>query len=465
MNPDVINPAIPLAAADPAPARGRSSAPPRKAWIAALPQLLRLRHAYGADDAPGWLAACLALLVFAAWTGVDRLQAGPDVVFYVYSMPAVAWYGLLLLSTGILLATLSSPGAPVRAVLATVFALALVYLGLLAALIVIEPSRPLVTAVSWGFLAYVVVVLSRTLRSYTGRGQPRAMTLGVLFLFGAGYLTDLLYVDPSMWYAPEEESSTAYDEYWDRGEGLLFEQPARIDSSVAAVAPASDGVPEVFFLGFAGYGEERVFAEEIKLAADVVADRYGSGDRSVLLVNDRRDLDSNPIATAVSLEYALQALAGRMNVDEDVLFLALSSHGTEGSLAVSHGPMMLHNLTDEMLADALRDSGIRWRVVVISACHSGSFIDALRGPETIVITAAAPDRTSFGCSDERELTYFGEAFYRDALPAAPSLREAFYAATASIARREKKEEIRASKPQAHFGEALERQLAGHFTRP
>ena len=43
----------------------------------------------------------------------------------------------------------------------------------------------------------------------------------------------------------------------------------------------------------------------------------------------------------------------------------------------------------------------------------------------MLITAAAADKTSFGCSDDRDLTYFGEAFYRDALPKAKNLQEAF----------------------------------------
>ena len=78
----------------------------------------------------------------------------------------------------------------------------------------------------------------------------------------------------------------------------------------------------------------------------------------------------------------------------------------------------LRDLTGEALADALRASGIKWRVIVISACHSGAFIESLKDPYTMVITAAAPDRTSFGCSDDRDLTYFGEAFFRDSLPQA-----------------------------------------------
>ena len=52
----------------------------------------------------------------------------------------------------------------------------------------------------------------------------------------------------------------------------------------------------MYFLGFAGHGEERVFAEEIKLAATQSwATTYGSAPRSVLLLNDRRDLTTYPL--------------------------------------------------------------------------------------------------------------------------------------------------------------------------
>lgn len=96
---------------------------------------------------------------------------------------------------------------------------------------------------------------------------------------------------------------------------------------------------------------------------------------------------------------------------------------------------------------------------MISACFAGGFIDALRSPSTIVIAAAAPDRTSFGCSSERDVTYFGEAFYRDALPGAASLRDAFSQAQSAIAQRERAEgRSTGSEPRAFFGTDLEREL-------
>lgn len=111
-----------------------------------------------------------------------------------------------------------------------------------------------------------------------------------------------------------------------------------------------------------------------------------------------------------------------MNLQRDILFLSLSSHGSEQpELSVSNGALSLEQITDKNLLEALHEAGIRWRIIVISACHAGAFIHTLEDPGTIVITAAAPDKTSFGCSDDRDLTYFGEALYRDALPKAHSL--------------------------------------------
>jgi len=126
---------------------------------------------------------------------------------------------------------------------------------------------------------------------------------------------------------------------------------------------------------------------------------------------------------------------------------------------VENGALPLNRLTAERLAAMLRESQIRWKILVISACYGGAFIEPLRDPYTVIITAAAPDKASFGCNDRRALTYFGEAFYQDALPGAASLREAFDVTVANIERRESAEDLEPSRPQAHFGAEMERKLA------
>jgi hypothetical protein len=204
-----------------------------------------------------------------------------------------------------------------------------------------------------------------------------------------------------------------------------------------------------------------VFAEEIKLAAQRVGEKYGSSMRTVLLLNDRRDLTTWPLASESSLRYALNALGGVMNREEDVLFLALSSHGSKGAtISVSNVGMAPQALRADVLATLLAESGIRWKVVVVSACFSGAFIKPLADDHTIVITAAARNRTSFGCSDTRHLTYFGEAFFQDSLPNSTYLRGAFEAARKEIRRREKEVDVTPSNPQASFGPLMEEKLRG-----
>jgi hypothetical protein len=212
-------------------------------------------------------------------------------------------------------------------------------------------------------------------------------------------------------------------------------------------------------VGFAGVGEQKVFAGEISLAAKVIGDRFGTPSRTLLLVNDHRNLEAQPLASVTSLKLALADIGRRMDRERDALILVISSHGSrEPAISVSNGGLPLNDLTGEDLKKAFDEAGIRWRVVIISACHAGAFIPYLSDDQSIVITAAAADRTSFGCSNDRDLTYFGEEFIRDALPQAASLRAAFEKARESIAARERAERLTPSMPTAHFGVALEHRL-------
>jgi len=310
-------------------------------------------------------------------------------------------------------------------------------------------------------LAYAVLYLARALRSSTGAAQPRALLLALVLLLGYGWLAEGASLYPSLWLTPEAGDADDDTTSPAVAEPLLFDQRSRLDDALDAIAPSGEAAgPAVFFVGFAGVAEQKVFAEEIKLAAHVVGRRYGTTSRELLLINDRRDLDAYPLASLSGLTYALQGLADKMNVERDILFLALSSHGSaDPQLSVSNGTLPLEQITAGNLASALAESGIQWRVIVISACYAGAFIDALKNDRTILIAAADVDRTSFGCSDDRDLTYFGEAFYRDSLPHAASLRQAFGLAAQAISKRETLEHVTPSKPQAFFGPDIERVLA------
>jgi hypothetical protein len=393
----------------------------------------------------------------AAWVAIDRWQSEPDPQFSPGGIPLLAWYALAILALASLLQwrTRAAAFEPVLTLTMGAVPVPLLFAGVIA--IYLDGAWFYGTAVIVGL--YTLLYLARGLRALTGERQRAAACAGLVFMAGFGWLTATLDAIPDVWTPLEAQAAEPGGALAD-GEELLFEQAGRIDQSLAAVGRDASPNPRIFFVGFAGVGDQKVFAQEVGLASRVLAERYDIAGRSLSLINDQRDLGRAPLATVSGLRYTLRALARRMNLDQDVLFLSISSHGAEDpAIVVSNSQLPLNDLTDEDLADALRESGIQWRVIIISACYAGGFIDRLRDSKTIVITAAAADRTSFGCSNDRDLTYFGEAFYRDALPTARSLRGAFETAKAAIAARERREHVTPSDPQAYFGKAMEEKLA------
>jgi hypothetical protein len=169
------------------------------------------------------------------------------------------------------------------------------------------------------------------------------------------------------------------------------------------------------------------------------------------LINNQNSQDSLPMATRTSIDRALARIGQQMNPDEDVLFLFMTSHGIQNLFELSNEPIDLQSIDPQWLRESLDRAGIRWRVLVISACYSGSFIPALQSPDTVIITAADADKTSFGCSNEPEYTYFGQAFFAEAMRNEPSLEKAFIAAKKRIRTMEREQGYESSEPQMRIG--------------
>jgi hypothetical protein len=391
------------------------------------------------------------------WIGLDRLTYDGDVDFFAYGIAENSAMPLAVLALAWLLSRISRPRVDLRRSLLLVLGFVPIYILLF--WVAGSLSKWWVVGLAVVITAWAERFLGAGLRSITGKRQWVAVTTTLVGVLGLVYLSGVVYFTPGFWLERDADSEQSA-ETQRRDEQLVFEQSARINADIASLAPRVAGEPNVFFLGFAGYGGQKVFAEEIELAAKRIGRRYNAAQRSLLLVNDDRDSLKHPLATAPSLRHALNALSQRMNVDEDVLFLAVSSHGSEeGTVSVSSELGYWRDLEADDLADMLRESGIRWRVIVVSACYSGTFVEPLEDDNTIILTAAAADRSSFGCADENDLTYFGEAFYRDALPQAATLRAAFEAARAAILERETAEGETPSNPQGYFGKAIEEKLA------
>lgn len=263
-----------------------------------------------------------------------------------------------------------------------------------------------------------------------------------LAVASAAVIAALLLVTQQLWAAGADTETAR--------QGQL----ASVEQALSELQPSADGTPHLYFVGFAGYGPEAVFKREVVAVRKLFNEKFGTAGRSVALINHQSTVDEFPLASAQNLERALQRVGQIMDPEVDTLFLFLTSHGEQALLAVVMPGMQLQHLTPAMLKIMLDRSGIKNRVIVISACHSGSFIPALASPTTLVIAAARADRASFGCADKREWTYFGDAYFNRALRRETSFRKAFDRAKRLVERWEMRERLVPSLPQIRGGEAL-----------
>lgn len=99
------------------------------------------------------------------------------------------------------------------------------------------------------------------------------------------------------------------------------------------------------------------------------------------------------------------ALSGNGGAGARACLAFMTSHGNEDGFYLRPDRRMLTPPTlDRLLGEGC---GSLPTVVIVSACHSGTFIDrGVRKPNRVILTAAATNRTSFGCGADDEYTYY-----------------------------------------------------------
>jgi len=258
-------------------------------------------------------------------------------------------------------------------------------------------------------------------------------------------------------FALAATSASAQDDA-SRSASPLAGQEALLRDSAAQLLFHRPGVADVYVIAVAGSAGEEVFRREAASARALFDERFDAAGRSVLLANSLTSAASVPLATPENLRRMIEEVAARIDPDEDMVVLFLTSHGKPGRFSLRYPGVVLEPLTPKALDGMLRDAGVAWRTVIVSACHSGSFIPALRDERTLVLAAAAADRSSFGCKDENDFTYFGRALIDEELRRSRSFLDAFDAAKRSIGAREAALGLPPSEPQAFVGAAVRAKL-------
>jgi hypothetical protein len=239
-------------------------------------------------------------------------------------------------------------------------------------------------------------------------------------------------------------------------------QAAILKQQLSALAPPRPGVTGVYALGIAGWANQDVFIKELDGGLAVLAGVLPIKDRTVRLINNRTTLETIPLADPQNFKAAVHGIAQVMNKDTDILVLVMTSHGSESGGFMLQVPGKTVELTGPQVAAALDGEGIKNRVVIVSACFSGSFVPPLANDNTIVMTAADAKSASFGCAPERDWTYFGDAFFQQSLHPGSDFKNSFDHARILIQGWELMDHAPPSNPQGHFGPALVAKLAPLF---
>ncbi len=320
-------------------------------------------------------------------------------------------------------------------------------------------GRTASTGVGWLVLAWytlaVCVALTRVYRLRYVQWGAVAFLLIALVMLPSFYIGGESY---RLWEArydasEDDEAKIAREQV--RSEAVLYGQPAVLEKTLAGVQARRPGVPQLYLVAFGGNGSQDVFLREVLSVDTLFKERFDTAGRSVVLINNPATVQERPMASVTALQRTLDTVGTRMSKDEDVLFLFMTSHGSPNfRFDLSLWPYRFEELTPARLRGMLDASGIKNRVIVVSACYSGGFVDALADEHTLVMTAARADRNSHGCSHEADWTFFGRAYFDEALRHTYSFTTAFEQARNAIAEREAAEGYEASEPQIAEGEKI-----------
>lgn len=231
-----------------------------------------------------------------------------------------------------------------------------------------------------------------------------------------------------------------------KSDALLAQQVAQAQATLAEHA-----TPRLLFAGVAMDDRSTAFRNDVQLAEQVA---LAIDPNAVVfkLANPvpRQDADW-PYATRENIQQVLQKL-GALARPQDKVLLLLSSHGAPGVLALHAGQNALGVVAAADLQQWLQPLQKQPSLLLVSACFSGSLLEALQQPAHMVLTAAAKDRVSFGCQSQSDNTYFIKELLRQPGLLNLSARDAMQQAKQGVAALEKAQNLKPpSMPQQFYG--------------
>lgn len=250
----------------------------------------------------------------------------------------------------------------------------------------------------------------RAIHAVTGSGIIRpAVAASILVIVAA--LPKLVLTTPTAWLPAPAKLPHGWTQ-----ENLYYGQFGMMDRAIGWLGENRPGKTDLYFVGFGADAREPVFLHEMRAVTRLFGNRFGTMDRSIVMLNNRTTVRQAPLANAHNLGRTIREIGKRMDGDEDILFLYLSVPAlTKGEIKPNFEPLDFVAIHPSAIRQMMDEADIKNRIIVLSSCSAVGFADHLRGPNTLVVVASNDRRHARGCTGSAAYTTFGEAFFGDAL--------------------------------------------------
>ena len=189
--------------------------------------------------------------------------------------------------------------------------------------------------------------------------------------------------------------------------GLLTALALWLAPQAALAGPFSDWAVVVIAGDFHAHGPEETEAFDnarTDVTAALISRGFSAGN--IRQFSARPEHFPEPRPGGDNFDGIMSSLGEVARTAQGGCLIYVSSHGAPQGILLGDGL-----LPPAELANAVSGiCGQRPTVVVLSACFSGVFVPAMAGPGRMILTAARPDRTSFGCGVDNRYPFFDDCF-------------------------------------------------------
>jgi hypothetical protein len=301
----------------------------------------------------------------------------------------------------------------------------------------------------YALFAWMLALAMRAVYVCVDPQPPRRRTwafCGGLLLIAPIWFAPLLGpLDP--WWREFDAVLSDPDAISPASEAVLAAQDFMMDRVLDQLEDERPGVADLYFVGFAPDARRPGFVTDVDAAQHAMDERWHTSGRSVVLLNSPLTVAERPFATITHLRAVLLEIGEIIDADDDVVMIYLTgSSGANHALSAINPPLDLIGLSPPGLKQLLDAAGIRWRIVVVSTCYAGAWIDALKDDDTVVIASSAADVRGDDCAGGVAPSSFGQAFFTNAMRRSDDVMLAFDAARRSLADRHAAQPVMAVGP-------------------